>query len=334
MTKTTSITFRKTVTITIVSLLVSLLVLLSTQCAFCDEVKEIKTIKTEKHQKFFNIPMFVLPVPGFSFEKTNFGCADKAKKVTLEASQLRLPYETLLEEFSKENLKKEGLELKGHTNLLWNGSNAMLLKIFQTSKNIVLGKWVLIVDCGEKSWMLSASYDSKNQLHAASTLKMIKSVYWDDDNKKEKIVASDPIGKICTEKTDMKFAGLAQGALVYTKDGQLPTGTPDGSLLVVSNSKNSNKITPNKYLPYAKEKIKTIEPGKKLDIISENDVTIDGLPGVEIVANTKDGEERLIFLTILFDNKNIHTIVGIAKKNTAENLELFHSLCSSYKQDV
>ena len=65
MTKIISINFRKTATITIVSLLA----LLSTQCAFCDEVKEITTIKTEKHQKFFNIPMFVLHVSGFNFKK-------------------------------------------------------------------------------------------------------------------------------------------------------------------------------------------------------------------------------------------------------------------------
>ena len=42
-------------------------------------------------------------------------------------------------------------------------------------------------------------------------------------------------------------------------------------------------------------------------------------------------EDGLLFLTMLFDNKNIHTFVGIAKKDVANNLELFHSLCLSYK---
>ena len=83
-------------------------------------------------------------------------------------------------------------------------------------------------------------------------------------------------------------------------------------------------------MPYAKEKIKSIEPDKKLNIVTENSVTIDGLQGIEIVADVKKDnseEDGLLFLTMLFDNKNIHTFVGIAKKDVANNLELFHSLC-------
>ena len=65
-------------------------------------------------------------------------------------------------------LKKVGLELKSKTDFLWNKTSATLLKVFQAGEYSVIGKWVLLLDKGEKSWMISSSYDSKNQDHAAA----------------------------------------------------------------------------------------------------------------------------------------------------------------------
>lgn len=322
-------TFKKAIIFT----LTLLLPLLAASCSFSEELKEIKMIKTEKHQSFSNLPLYILLEQDFNFKKTNSGYADKEKKIALETIELQLSYKTLLEEFNEENLKKAGLELKSQVNLLWNGSNATLLKVFQTDINSVTGKWILIIDQGEKTWMLNSSYDSKNQQHSSSLLKMIKSVFWINADSSNGISASAPIGRISTNETEIKFAGSSQGALVYTKDGNLPTKSPDGSLFVISNKKKPSAISSNKYLPYAKEKIKSIEPNQEVNIVSENDVAIDGLPGIQLIGSTKE-EQGLIFMTLLFDDDNIHTFVGIAKKNTAKNLELFHSLCSTYKKDA
>ena len=300
------------------------------------DVKEIATARTEKHVSFFTPPILMIPAPDFNFEKTDFGYADKNKKITIEATQLHLPYKTLLDEFNVNTLKKVGLELKSKTDFLWNKTSATLLKVFQAGEYSVIGKWVLLLDKGEKSWMISSSYDSKNQDHAAALLEMIKSAYWEENEQREQLDEFHTV-KIDIDKRDIKFAGISQGASVYTKDGNLPTKSSDGALFVISKSKNIHNITSNRYLPYAKEKIKSIEPDKKLNILTENSVTIDGLQGIEIVADVKKDnseEDGLLFLTMLFDNKNIHTFVGIAKKDVANNLELFHSLCLSYKQDA
>ncbi len=74
-----------------------------------------------------------------------------------------------------------------------------------------------------------------------------------------------------------------------------------------------------------------IEKGEKVDIISEKEVMIDGLCGIEIVGYTAGGSKKLIYQTMLFDGRNSHVMVGIAKSDIPENLDLFHSTAETFK---
>lgn len=297
--------------------------------------KIIENIKTNEHKQLFRVPLFLIIKPNFNFIKTHSGYVDENKKITLDVAELQLPYKTLLKEFNPISLKKKGLELKSRNELLWNGSNVTLFKLFQATEHSVVGKWVFILDKGDSSWMVTSSYDSKNQNHAAAVLEMINSIYWEDGQSEsfDNINANN----VGTQEKEFEFAGISQGALVYSKDGSLPTKSPDEALFIVSKSKNSQNLTPNKYLSYAKNKIKSIEPNKKLKIVSEDEVNINGLQGIKLIANTQEKnveENGLLFLTILFDVKKIHTLVGIAKKDVAKNLELFNSLSLSYRHET
>jgi hypothetical protein len=128
--------------------------------------------------------------------------------------------------------------------------------------------------------------------------------------------------------TPLKLAGLLDGAVVYTKDGFLPTKKEDGSLFVVSRISNTF-VTPDKQAGFAKEKLQMIEKGEKIDIISEKEVMIDGLCGIEIVGYTAGGSKKLIYQTMLFDGKNSHVMVGIARSSIRKT-----SICSKYGGNV
>ena len=51
---------------------------------------------------------------------------------------------------------------------------------------------------------------------------MIKSAYWEENEQREQLDEFHTV-KIDIDKRDIKFAGISQGASVYTKDGNLPT---------------------------------------------------------------------------------------------------------------
>ena len=58
---------------------------------------------------------------------------------------------------------------------------------------------------------------------------------------------------------------------------------------------------------------------------------IDGLCGIEIVGYTAGGSKKLIYQTMLFDGKNSHVMVGIARSSIPENLDLFQSTAETFK---
>ncbi len=302
-------------------------------CPAHAEAKTVSVPMTDSHRKISDVPVYLQLEPGFNCSQTELGCCDNNKKISLEASELHIPYEKLLEEFDGEGLKKAGMSLKMRSEFLWNGSRAMLLKIFHPNKKIVMGKWILIVDKGENSWMISGLYDSKHKSRGEAVLRMIKSVCWhpEEETAEEE---STPTGSVKTEKSPMHLAGLRQGALVYTKDGMLPTKSQDGALFVISRLKNKNFLTPEKRNSYAKERLSEVEKGRKISIISENEVMIDGLPGIELTAYTEDGEKTLITQTALFDTSDIHLMVGIAQGDTITNMELFHTLAATYRRGI
>ena len=176
--------------------------------------------------------------------------------------------------------------------------------------------------------MINGLYPAKDQSRAEAVLKTIKSAFW--EREKNFTSVGIPLGSVDVGKTPLKLAGLLDGAVVYTKDGLLPTKKNDGSLFVVSRLSNVF-VTPDKQPGFAKERLQMIEKGEKIEIISEKAVMIDGLSGVEMVGYTSGDPKKLIFQTMLFDSKNSHVMVGIAKSGIPENLDLFHSTAETFK---
>ncbi len=299
--------------------------------AYADEPKIINTGKTDAHQSIFEIPVYIVPATGLNLTKTRDGCVDKLKKVSIEGSQIRVAYRALLEEFNEQNLKKAGVDLKLKSEFIWNGTPATLLKVFQKSRTSVMGKWILIIDRGQDTWMINGLYEAKDPKRGEAVLSMLKSVCWDAEDENAALLM--PLGNVTAEGTPLRLAGLRQGAFVYTKDGSLPTKSEDGSLFVVSRQRDTC-VGLDKQARFAKERLAQIEKGRKFEIISEKNIIIDGLNGIELVAYTEEKPKDLIYQTLLFDYKDSHVLVGIARGNAPENLDIFHKLAESYKQGL
>lgn len=291
------------------------------------------TKKTQSHVSVFTVPVWFVPKKGFTFERISGSCcADRKKKISIEASELRVPYARLLDEFSNEKLKEAGVALKMRSVYVWNGSNAVLMKVFQRKGKSVMGKWLLIVDRGDSSWMISGLYNAKDVSHAKAVLSMMETIFWENvGDESARYVA--PLGNVDTGSTPFKLAGIRQDAFVYTKDGAIPTKSPDGALFVLSRLIDTQIMTDGEGpMNFAKRHLKGIVPDSELEIVSEIEVMVDSMPGVEIIAYTQSEPKKLVFQTILFDSMSNHVMVGIAREDSSDALEMFHRLVAGYSR--
>lgn len=292
-----------------------------------------KTIANQKnalHKNYFDIPVSVIPRAGYSLKKTDAGACDAAKKIALEGSVINMPYDRLLDELSSGRLSKEKMSVKSRSSFIWNGDRAELLKIFQPSGGVTMGKWVLIIERGpDLCWMISGVYNSSDMKAGEAVLGMIKSSCWPAREAEE--AAPPLLGSVETTGTQFRIAGFRQGSLVYTKDGNIPTKDADQALFVISRTP-SDYIVSDRRVDYAREKIMDVERSSKCDIISETNETVAGMPAVVTVAYTSGKEPALIFQALLFKTTDVISLVGIARQNTAKNLEYFHKLTASYKE--
>ncbi len=297
-------------------------------CADAPEV--INNKKTVLHKNFFDIPVAIAPKMGYKFEEIDGGVVDKQHKVSLEGTLLHMPYSRLIDEIAGDALKKGNMEVKSRYSFIWNGSRAELMKIFAGGRGGTIGKWVLIVDRGaDKCWMISGSYNSKDMRSAQFVLDMIRSAWW--ENGAEEGTGWPLYGSIDTKETPFRLAGFRQDALIYTKDGRIPTQAADQALFVVSSAAREY-IAPEKRAEFALGEIKNVERGAALEIISQTEETIGGVPALVITAKTKDEARALIYQTALFHGQRVTMLVGIACGETDANLAWFQKLAATYSE--
>ena len=121
---------------------VLLLFLFIAGSAAADGPKEINTEKGPHHRSVFDMPVYVVLPEGCAFVKSQAGCVDKTKKYRwshLSSVFLRCPSGRV----HRENLKKADMELKMKDEFIWNGSSAMLMKIFQKKGSGMVGNGLL-----------------------------------------------------------------------------------------------------------------------------------------------------------------------------------------------
>lgn len=297
-----------------------------------DNPREINVTRVAIHKRFFDIPVELVPRAGYNFKKTENGVTDNAKRVTFTASELHTPFSALMEQMTEERLKQSNIELKTRYSFIWNGKPAELLKIFQTSGKNTIGKWVLIIDHDYDScWMISGAYDAKNTASAQAVLETLKTAWWPEAEIPRRAVLGTLMARTDPSGTPFRIAGFRQDSLIYTKDGQIPTKSPDGALYVIT-SVDTGYIPAERRMYYAGDHLSEIERGAKLEIISQTQEMINGYPAVVSVAYTDSEPQGLIYQAVIFRAAEVTLIVGIAKADTAENLDCFHRLTAAFRE--
>lgn len=294
------------------------------------EPKSIETQRTPQHKHIFEIPLLVALPQKNSLINTPTGAADTQLRYTLDASVIYTPLEPLLEEFAEPKLSERGLELKSYSEFIWNGLPAVLMKVFQPlDGEKIKGQWILVIDRQNHIWMASGAYDAKNQQSAEEILKILKSAWWDNSDDTPVLSEAADTG-INTSGTPFRLAKVSSGALIYTKDGKLPTESGDGAVFIASRIDNAH-IATDKQPEFAKEKCVKAALENEVKIISEKQSAVSGRNLLEIVALAdNEEEETMIYQTMVFGAAGgYNTMVGITHGGEDENVRHFRKLSES-----
>lgn len=280
------------------------------------------------HQPVAGTKYSLIPPGDFTASSTFSGFENAALSSSIILTEIPASFEAINKSFTAEALKTRGMVLISIEKTDFNKLPATFITLSQEVNGTKFLKQILAFGDDKKSILVNGIYPEKNKAIEAEIKTSLLSIQYNENQK------DDPLAAV-KFTIDVSGSGLhpakyMMGSIIYTHDGKIPTQKPS---LLAGNS--ISKVVIENRKEYAIKRFKELQGGEMLTIKENNAVTIDKLPGFEIIANGKNKEQQdeLIYQVMLFtENNDYFIIVGMAKENITGNLTLFKKIATTFKQ--
>lgn len=249
--------------------------------------------------------------------------------------------ETVL--FEPQRDLQQGQKLCLQKDTLIDGNPIQLVKIMSPGKLVagIIGKPASEIDGDYIIWLTNYKYNKANvsgiaiypadidTTYSTAIEQALISVRY-DDNRNVSPVESLPFSVDVTG-SNLQFAKLLfESLLIYSEDGLWPTQAASMSMFSVTT--RYKKILPTEYLHIARKLNASFSDSAK--IISEAQINIDGLPGVEIVLNEQYGTNKTgyRYWLLLFEENQYFEMSGGTGNYTEDWLTRFRKIAHSFKR--
>ncbi|NBW36776.1 MAG: hypothetical protein EBR30_17480 [Cytophagia bacterium] len=293
---------------------------------------EINNTKTDKHQQIPGTKFFLIPPTDF-INATQFqGFQQLNSGASILVMEIPGPFSESTKGFNKQGLKTQGVVLKKKEEIKVNGNQGLFITTEQFAYGTNYSKYILVFGDSNGTYMINGTFPKEvTTLDKEVRESMLSVIY-------ESGITVDPLSAVSftidTENTKLKFGKSLSGMLIYTIDGKVPTESSDKTTFIVGISianvqtvdKKLTAITRIKRMPYN---------DLKVDENKINEIEIDGIYGYEIVGEGLDkanGTKELIYQVMLFTDNGYYIIVGTAKTDFQQNLELFKKVARTLKR--
>lgn len=220
------------------------------------------------------------------------------------------PFSEVTRGFTAEPMKAQGLTLVSKETIEICGTQGMLLHLTQTAYGTVFAKWLVAWGDEKATMMITATFPRDREGELSDQLKSV--------------VLSARVGAAPTPApgADIGFAITASEKLTatrgigkmlaYTKDGVIPSASPEDPLFVVAPSVSQIPISDPRQ--FSIQRIHQTAQTKINSIRSTDEISIDGLDGFEIVADAVDansGTPLIVYQVVLFQESSYVLIQGL-----------------------
>lgn len=270
----------------------------------------------------------MIPPEGFTLSNRFSGFIQPSTGASIMLTELPAPYQEISDGFTAEALRTKGMELVSKRLIDLNGSKATMIVVTQTAQGISYKKQMLLLGDSSVSVIVNGIYPNGAEIDE----KLIeKALFTTRYNQTEQVDPEEAaLYTISLEGSAFKPYKYVSGVLLYTEEDQLPTQKPT---LMIGNS--LSKVTTTDLKAYATSHLFTVVKPNKPKVIETNEIEIDGLTGIEIIAELeKPGKPtELVYHLILFtEDDDYFLIMGNSSVNIPEYTRRFKTIARTFKR--
>jgi hypothetical protein len=253
-------------------------------------------ISQSKVSNLVVFPEVGLAVPqpiGFTKATSFYGFEQSSSNSSVMLTKIPGPFSEVTKEFNKTGLASKGISLRSQKNVKVDNRNGLLFNVSQSAYGQKFLKWILVFGDEQSTNIVVATFLEQNAAKISEPLKKV--LLGVSASASSPRVSSLPFTVTAVEGLSLvqKIAGMGKVA-VFTKDGNVPLTSPNDPLFMVAPSLGNIPIDDRK--SFANRRLSGYPGTDIIAIKSINEISIDNLPGWEIIANAQDKKTKIPLL--------------------------------------
>jgi hypothetical protein len=241
--------------------------------------------------------------------------------------------ERVREGMTAEALAARGMELLRSEAVTVDGRDGLLVHARRAAKaGADLRRWILVFGSEEGSVMIGASTTGSQEDRLGATLRRtLISAKWNPDE------ILDPyarLGFTLAEAGSLKISDRLPSMISFTRGGHRGALAPDEPLLLAGSSFARLAVTDLE--AFARQRLDEVAELADLELLSEQALTLGGLPAHELVVAAEDrrtGEPLTVYQTLVVDGKRFFLVQGlVGAENAEEFIPQFREIAHSFRR--
>ncbi len=273
------------------------------------------------------------PPEGFSPSNRFPGFEHARSQASIVVTEIAAPAADMMKGMTREALAAKGMDVRSSTAVNVDGRDGQLLEVAQSAAGAQYRKWMLVTGDHSTSVLVvgtfpqSAAADLSSRMRAA-----VLSATWARPER-----ASDPFEGLAFRvdaAPGLKLGGRMGNMLLFNESGVLPSADPREALYVVGPSLGNPPA--GDLRRFSETRAHQTAQLRDLRIISGRNMSVDGLPAYELLADAQDRRNATpirLYQVIALDPGGYFIMQGLAGRDRAEAiLPHFRSITQSFQR--
>ena len=297
---------------------------------FCCAQESITNKLSEAHVAIVGTKISMVPPQDFTVADNFAGFQQDESGASIMVLDVPGPFSEISKAFTEEGLKSQGMTFISSEKLIFQDFQAALLTVQQEAYGQSFQKHIFAFGSERESILINGTFPSdKNELNEPIRKALLTSYY---DSAKNIDPFSTVDFEINPAGTGLVFAKSMANSLIFNRDGKLPSQLEDQANFIVGKAFSQVEVTDKEL--FAGTRLGQL-PIEIDSILSTTSIKIDGLDGVEIIAdgkNPQNGNKEKVYQTILFEDNLYYILLGSCEANFEENIFKFQSMAQTFKR--
>ncbi|MGB3151392.1 MAG: hypothetical protein WBB27_12090 [Maribacter sp.] len=290
----------------------------------------ITNFVTEAHIQVDGTKISLVPPANFTTAENFSGFQQNESGASIMVLDIPGPFSEVSKGFTEEGLKTQGMQLVATEELLLNSLPAILIKAEQSAYGNIYLKYIMAFGSEEESHLINGTFPKESEELDEVIKQSLFSAFYDPNKEINPFDAVD--FEISTEDTGIIFANSMSNALLFSRDGKVPSTSPDQASLIVAKAFSELEILDKK--SFCENRIKQL-PFQIEEITSTKSIEIDDMQGFEVLADAINSSTNVVskvYQVILFTDSLYYIILGSAEGDFETNLKAFRTIAKTFKR--